>query len=185
MRNLSNTIVLLVMSIAIFTSCGNTTKPNPNTRNYETGYNSTTTVTTEEESPYIDNRLQTGNVPYRNADCNGSESAVTVSTSSASECDVVVIIKRNGLIVRNAYIAAGDSYEFSVPNGTYQVFFYGGKGWNPNKHMSGGQVGGFVANESYSKDSAVSLDYQGLNYELIPQPNGNFSTQQSDESEMF
>ena len=185
MRNYSKIFVFAVMSIAVFTSCGNSTKPNPNNRNYETGYKSTSTVTTEEESPYIDNRLQTGSIPYSNVSCEGSGSTVTVSTSSNSECDVVVIIKHNGHIVRNAYISAGDSYEFSLPNGTYQVFFYGGKGWNPNKQMAGGQVGGFVANESYSKDSAVTLNYQGLEYELIPQANGNFSTQQSKASEMF
>ena len=42
-----------------------------------------------------------------------------------------------------------------------------------------------VANESFSKDSQVTLDYQGLNYELIPQQNGNFSTMQSSENEIF
>lgn len=42
-----------------------------------------------------------------------------------------------------------------------------------------------VANESFSKYNAVTLDYQGLNYELIPQRNGNFNTEQSSETEMF
>ena len=129
--------------------------------------------------------MQTGAVPYDNASLYGCSSTITVSTSVNSECDVVVIIKHNGNIVRNAYILAGDSYEFSIPNGTYQVFFYGGRGWNPNKKMAGGNTGGFVANESFSKDSQVTLDYQGLNYELIPQQNGNFSTMQSCENEVF
>ena len=39
--------------------------------------------------------------------------------------------------------------------------------------------------ESFSKDNAVTLDYQGLNYELIPQRNGNFNTELSSETEMF
>ena len=51
--------------------------------------------------------------------------------------------------------------------------------------MSGGNTGGFVANESFSKDSQGTLEYQGLNYELIPQQNGNFSTMQSCENEVF
>ena len=51
--------------------------------------------------------------------------------------------------------------------------------------MPNGENGGFVANESYSKDSPVTLDYQILTYELIPQRNGNFSTQQSNASEVF
>ena len=65
------------------------------------------------------------------------------------------------------------------------MFFYGGKGWNPYKKMAGGYTGGFITNESFSKDNAVTLDYQGLNYELIPQRNGNFNTELSSETEMF
>ena len=42
-----------------------------------------------------------------------------------------------------------------------------------------------VANESFSKYNAVTLDYQGLNYELISQRNGNFNTEQSSKQEMF
>lgn len=139
----------------------------------------------EEDSPYIDNRLQTGDSPYKNIRLSGNESTIEVKTSAGDENDVVVIIKHNGKIVRNAYIQGGDSYQFSVPNGTYQVFFYGGKGWNPDKKMAGGYTGGFITNESFSKDNAVTLDYQGLNYELIPQRNGNFNTDLSSETEMF
>ena len=139
----------------------------------------------EEDSPYIDNRLQTGDSPYKNIRLSGNESTIKVKTPAGDENDVVVIIKHNGKIVRNAYIQGGDSYQFSVPNGTYQVFFYGGKGWNPDKKMAGGYTGGFITNESFSKDNAVTLDYQGLNYELIPQRNGNFNTELSSETEMF
>lgn len=88
-------------------------------------------------------------------------------------------------MVYNSYIKAGDSYKFNLPNGTYQVFFYSGRGWDPNKAMPNGQEGGFVANESYSKDEPVTLNYQGLEYELIPQPDGNFTTVQSNASEVF
>lgn len=140
---------------------------------------------TDEDSLYIDNRLQTGDTPYKNAKLSGSGSTIEVKTAAGEENDVVVIIKHNGKIVRNAYIQGGDSYQFSIANGTYQVFFYGGKGWNPDKKMAGGYTGGFVSNESFSKDKAVTLDYQGLNYELIPQRNGNFNTKQSSETEMF
>ena len=115
----------------------------------------------EEDSPYIDNRLQTGDSPYKNIRLSGNESTIEVKTSAGDENDVVVIIKHNGKIVRNAYIQGGDSYQFSVP------------------------TGGFITNESFSKDNAVTLDYQGLNYELIPQRNGNFNTELSSETEMF
>lgn len=157
-------------------SCVNTTKQNSQTADISD-------VT--EVNSYIDNRLQTGDTPYLNAQLSGSESTIQVRTSTKSEYDIVAIVKHNNIIVRNAYIVAGESYTFHVPNGFYQVFFYGGKGWNPDKTMRDGVSGGFVADESFSKDSEVSLNYQGLEYELIPQPNGNFSTLQSNASEMF
>lgn len=184
---------------------------NPNQRTYESSYSSSSIATVSpQERTYVDNSLETGSSPYEsrepsveedpyysNSLSTGSspytsygasatdESQISVSTSASSNCDVVVIVKSGGEIARNAYIKAGGSYTFYIPNGRYQVFFYGGKGWNPNKSMPGGLTGGFVANESYSKDSPVDLNYQGLTYELIPQPNGNFSTQQSSANEIF
>lgn len=203
----------LIVGFIIFTIlyAGCDSRKNPNQRTYESSYNSNSTATeSPQERAYVNNSLNTGNSPYENKEpsiednpfynnslSTGSspytsygtsasdESQISVSTSSSSNCDVVVIIKSGGEIARNAYIKAGGSYTFYIPNGTYQVFFYGGKGWNPNKSMPGGLTGGFVANESYSKDSPVSLNYEGLTYELIPQPNGNFSTQQSSASEIF
>lgn len=186
-------------------------KQNPNQRTYESSYSSNSTATESsqdrsyvnnslntgsepyvdkgpsiEENPYYNNSLSTGSSPYASYGLSrDNESQISVSTSVNSNCDVVVIIKSGGQIARNAYIKAGGSYTFYIPNGTYQVFFYGGRGWNPNKVMPNGMKGGFVANESYSKDSAVSLEYNALEYELIPQPNGNFSTQQSSANEIF
>ena len=184
-------------------------RKNPNQRTYENSYSSSSKATSTkkdraylgnslstgeqpyqkpaaERSPYYNNSLSTGSSPYSNANyANGDESEICISTSSNSNCDVVAIIKRGSTIVRNSYIRAGGSYTFNLPNGTYQVFFYGGKGWNPDKSMPGGLRGGFVANESYSKDSPVNLNYEILTYELIPQANGNFSTQQSSANEIF
>lgn len=204
-----NHLVVLFLASALWAGCGS--KPNPNQRTYENSYSSSSTATESptdrpyvnnslktgsspyeerkpsvEEDPYYNNSLSTGSTPYTSHGRSATdESQISVSTSANSNCDVVVIIKRGGMINRNAYICAGGSYTFHVPNGTYQVFFYGGKGWNPNKSMPHGIKGGFVANESYSKDSPVSLEYQGLEYELILQPNGNFSTQQSSANEVF
>lgn len=207
---LGRCFIVVSFLIAIFmTGCDS--KKNPNQRTYESSYSSSSTATeSPQERAYVDNSLNTGNSPYKssgpsvednpyydNSLSTGSspytsygrsasnESKISVSTSASSNCDVVVIIKSGGEIARNAYIRAGGSFTFDVPNGTYQVFFYGGKGWNPNKSMPGGLKGGFVANESYSKDSPVSLEYEGLTYELIPQPNGNFNTQQSSATEIF
>lgn len=142
-------------------------------------------VLSEEDKQYINNSLSTGATPYQGNSVRGNDSKISVRTSSDTTSDVVVIIKSNGTIVRNAYIVAGGTYSFNLPNGTYQVFFYGGKGWNPNKDMEDGQFGGFVANESYSKDDPVTLEYQELEYELILRADGNFSTKPSDKSEIF
>ncbi len=87
---------------------------------------------------YINNSLRTGDTPYskyygRNSRCtNYGCSQIKVKTSNS---DVIVTIKKHGKVVRHAYINSGDSYTFSFPNGTYQTFFYYGKGWNPNKLM--------------------------------------------------
>ena len=201
-------IVYAVVSVILFMGC---TQRSPDQRRYENSYSSTSTSTKSKEdaayvgnslstgnrpyqsqqssvenNPYYNNSLSTGATPYVNSSLRGSnDSEITISTSANSNSDVVVIVKSVGEMVRNAYIKAGGSYTFHLPNGRYQVFFYAGKGWNPNKVMPNGEKGGFVANESYSKDSPVTLDYQILTYELIPQRNGNFSTQQSSASEVF
>nr|WP_314683954.1 hypothetical protein [uncultured Prevotella sp.] len=136
-----------------------------------------------ESSPYVDNYLQTGSAPYSSNSAYGDNSTITVRTSS-SDNDVVVIVKSYGEMVRNAYIQGGDSYTFNLPSGNYQVFFYGGKGWDPTKDMNGYQ-GGFVYQETFSKDDPIDLDGQGLEYELILQQNGNFQTKGSSENEVF
>ncbi len=137
---------------------------------------------------YVDNSLKTGATPYahyygKNKTCNHYGcSQIKVITSSNS--DVVVIIKRNNHVVRHAYIHRNDSYTFSMPDGTYQTFFYYGRGWNPNKKMKGGKIkGGFVADEYFGKDEPQTLRNNILEYQLILQRNGNFSTKPSNPEE--
>ena len=137
---------------------------------------------------YINNSLSTGAAPYaryygRNSSCNGSGcSKISVTTSNS---DVLVTIKnKSEKVARHAFIQAGDSYTFSFPNGTYQTFFYYGKGWNPEKEMKNGKIkGGFVSNEQFGKDDPQYLSNNILEYRLILQRNGNFSTRPSDPEE--
>src|SRR6218665_983047 len=137
---------------------------------------------------YINNSLSTGAAPYaryygRNSSCNGSGcSKISVTTSNS---DVLVTIKnKSEKVARHAFIQAGDSYTFSFPNGTYQTFFYYGKGWNPEKEMKNGKIkGGFVSNEQFGKDAPQYLSNNILEYRLILQRNGNFSTRPSDPEE--
>ena len=101
----------------------------------------------------------------------------------------MVTIKKNNEVFRHAYINAGSQYTFEFPNGTYQAFFYYGRGWNPNKVMKetdcGTLKGGFIADEHFGKDSPQSLSNNILEYELILQQNGNFSTRPSNSEEAF
>jgi len=144
----------------------------------------------EEQWKY--NSLSTGAMPY--AYCFGSSnycnsygcSKITVRTGGGS--DVLVTIKDiSGDVVRHGYINGGHTFSFNVPDGQYQVFFYSGSGWNPNKFMKtstcGTLRGGFVSGEDVTKDNYISLYSQQMTYELILQQNGNLSTQPSSKSE--
>tara|TARA_B110000285_G_C14993559_1_gene547604 strand:- start:203 stop:697 length:495 start_codon:yes stop_codon:yes gene_type:complete len=139
------------------------------------------------------NSLRTGSTPYancygRNLVCN-SNGCSEIKVKTPYNSDVLVTIKKNGNVIKHAYIKGGDSYTFSFPNGTYQPFFYYGKDWNPNKLMKsnncGGIKGGFNKNESFGKDYPQRLNGQALQYTLILQQNGNFSTKPSNSSEAF
>lgn len=182
-----NKLHCLVFVFAIFMlleSCDGGSRTYKNSPTLEEGL-SNESSTTQEENPYINNQLSTGDTPYPCTGISGRQSQIEVKTGGGSESDVIVIIKRDNIIVRNAYIVSGDSYTFNLPNGSYQVFFYGGKGWNPEKNMPSGVSGGFVANESFSKDEPITLKHQSLVYELILQRDGNFSTEPSSADEMF
>lgn len=135
----------------------------------------------------INNTLPTGATPYSkyyggNSSCsNYGCSQIKVRTSNS---DVLVTIKKNDRVVRHAFIQSGDQHTFSFPNGTYQAFFYYGRGWDPEKEMKNGEIlGGFISEESFGKDDPQSLSNNVLEYELILQPNGNFSTRPSNPEE--
>ena len=140
----------------------------------------------EEYNKYINNSLPTGSTPYAylyrgNKSCNDYGcSQIKVRTSNS---DVLVTIKQNERVVRHAYICKNSSYTFEIPDGIYQTFFYYGKGWNPNKVMKetpqGTLKGGFIEDESFGKDSPQTLNNNILEYQLILQKYGNFSTKPS------
>jgi len=142
---------------------------------------------------WMSNSLNTGAMPY--SYCFGSSnycgsdecSKIAVTTGSS---DVLVTVKdENADVVRHAYINGGSTFTFNVPDGQYQVFFYSGSGWNPDKFMAnvacGKLRGGFVSNENFSKDDYFYMHSQIMRYQLILQQNGNLSTQPSSSSEAF
>jgi hypothetical protein len=135
--------------------------------------------------------LPNGATPYcygPNGLCNNTGcSEIFIRTPLNS--DVVVTIKKDGQVFRHAYIKAGNSFTFQVPNGTYQPYFYYGKTWSSEKVMKNSSCGiikgGFINNESFGKDDPVTLYNNVLTYELILQQNGNFSTRPANKNEAF
>ena len=147
---------------------------------------------TEEDKRYLNNSLATGATPYaqsygKNYRCPYSQCS-GIKVTAPGESDIVVIIKRNnseGKVVAHGYIKSGGTYQFDIPDGTYQTFFYYGEGWNPNKDMGNGVKGGFVKDEIFSKDNPQEIYSGVLSYVLQLQRNGNFSTKGSNRGEVF
>lgn len=146
----------------------------------------------EEDKKYLDNSLFTGATPYQsvygsNYDCPYDQCS-GIKVTAPHESDIVVIIKRNnsnGKVIAHGYIKAGGTYQFDIPDGTYQTFFYYGEGWNPNKEMGNGVKGGFVKDEIFSKDNPQEIYSGVLSYVLQLQRDGNFQTKGSNKSECF
>ena len=145
------------------------------------------------ERQWRNNSLSNGSMPY--AYCYGAYNYC--SGWSCSEIrvksggyDVLTTIKdQYGDVIRHGYIKKGGTMTFNLVDGRYQVFFYSGTGWNPDKFMTnttcGALKGGFVNDESFTKDNYISMSNQILTYELIYQQQGNFSPKHSSMSEAF
>ena len=138
---------------------------------------------------YSENSLYTGATPYKycyGSNNNAYPSQVKIKSGAS---DVVVTIKRKGKVYRHAYIKANSNYTFKVADGSYNVYFYYGKGWNPKKFMKntncGRLVGGFVSKVSVGKDMFLQLSSQYMTYTLTSVSNGNFSPQTSSINEAF
>lgn len=140
---------------------------------------------------YGRHRLGQGNAPWKgcfgyNASCDYLGCSEIVVKAPAEE-DVIVVIKKAGVVKKHAYIRAGLSYTFEMPNGVYQPYFYFGQGWWPEKKMDSKLCselkGGFLTNESWSKDVPRSLENEILTYTLQYVYNGNLDTKDSSQEE--
>ena len=176
-------------------STGNPQKPSTtyqNSRIEESPIESIEKELSEEDEQYLNNSLKTGDTPYteyygENYQCPYYQCS-SIKVTAPYESDIVVIIKKNnnhGKVIQHGYIRAGRSYQFDIPDGTYQTFFYYGKGWNPNKEMLGGVKGGFVKDEIFSKDTPQKIDNEIITYVLQLQQDGNFHTEGSNKQEIF
>jgi hypothetical protein len=139
------------------------------------------------------NSLRTGAMPYSN--CYGSSNSCGGYGCSKIQVrnggsDVVVTVKnQKGKVCRHGYVERGRQITFHVPDGSYQVFFYSGTGWNPNQQNPSASCsnlkGGFVNEEGVTKDKAITLYSQVMTYELIERVNGNFAAAPSSKGEAF
>ena len=142
---------------------------------------------------YSDNSLYTGATPY--SSCYGSYNSCRGNDCSQIEVknggnDAVITIKRNGSVYRHAYIKSYGSYIFDVSDGTYNVYFYAGEGWNPNKFMKYSNVcgnvnGGFVSSESVTKKENLELNSNIWTVTLYSVEDGNFQPASSNKNEAF
>ena len=145
---------------------------------------------------YGSNSLHNGSQPYeifygKNHRYSSDEPHAEVRVKAAYDSDVIVIIRynnQNGRVAGHTYVRAGQTATIQLPGGhRYQTFFYYGRGWYPDKPMKNGVKGGFLEDEVYSKDGSTALlqDNEILSFKLTPVLDGNFSTSQSNESEIF
>ena len=136
---------------------------------------------------YKGNSLKTGATPYRSVYGGNSNSGnAGLKIKAPTSCDVLVIIKRGGNVVKHAYIRSNQTYSFTLKAGTYQPFFIFGNSWCPEKESPNGQLGYFLEDVSISKDYPQEIgEFQELQYTLQAVTNGNFHAASSDESEAF
>lgn len=125
---------------------------------------------------YIDNQLKTGAKPYKNFYRSRTGSNYLDFKTSGNDYVIIVRDYETSEVVNHIYVRADDRGRLYLPDGTYNIYFYGGKGWNP--YMENGNVtGGFVSGGHIQKDGPVELYNQYGEYTLYPVQNGNLQLQ--------
>lgn len=176
--------------------------------NYSVDSNNESSYSTEHEpnettyisyNEYRNNSLTTGAKPYASYLGKAKTGQHRISFKTSGPSDYIVIVKRssNDAYINHIYIKGGDNATLNVPSGTYDIYFYSGRGWNPNK-QTGRFTGGFVENEvmqkdgpqafkvqEITKDDGTYISYQGGQYTLYPVTNGNLVLQSADINNVF
>lgn len=135
--------------------------------------------------------LVNGAQPYEyaygmNLNCEENACNSFIEIKADAQNDVVVIVKKmNGLVAGHVYVQKGQTSKIGLVNGEYQTFFYSGQIWEPEQNMGNGIKGGFLENESFTKDDFTLLENARLSYSLTLISSGNLIVQQSSKEEMF
>ena len=149
------------------------------TTDYSGNYNddrapSTRTSTKyDPDAEYRNNSLETGDKPYRDYFGRERTGQNYFYFKTSGRSDYVVIVKRHydDAYINHIYIQGGDNAYLYVPDGTFDVYFYSGEGWNPYKEV-GQFTGGFVMG-TMQKDGPVELESAYMEYTLYPVAHGN------------
>lgn len=152
----------------------------------ENRYPSTRTSTPyDPDAEYRNYSLETGDKPYRNYFGRERTGQNYFYFKTTGKSDYVVIVKRHydDAYINHIYIQGGDNAYLYVPDGTFDVYFYSGEGWNPYKEV-GQFTGGFV-NGNMQKDGSVELESAYMEYTLYPVKHGNLRLQGADVNEVF
>ena len=138
------------------------------------------------KNKYLEQRLDNGCKPYSAYYGNPTTGENYLSFKTSGDCDYVVIVKnhRDQKVYNHIYIRGDQSGKVYLPNGTFDVYFYSGKGWDPEKN-NGNVIGGFVAEESFQKDNPIELNNSYCEYTLYPVVYGNLKLDKTNKSETF
>lgn len=127
---------------------------------------------------YWDYSLKSGSKPYSYKYGQGESGYTMIRVNASPNNDVVLIAKHhdNKRVANHVYVRKNETGDIYLPSGTYMVYFYSGRGWNPHKILANGLRGGFIHNESWGKDDTpVEITiFAGREYTLKEVINGNF-----------
>lgn len=139
-----------------------------------------------EKERYKDNRLENGAKPYRAYYGKDRTGYNYMDFNTEKGYDYVVIVKRSSdmRVMNHVYIRGGRMCRLYLPDGTFNVYFYSGTGWNPNIKIKGVK-GGFMESACNQKDEGIRLYDSYVTYTLYRVPNGNLHLQQSSVDETF
>ncbi len=139
-----------------------------------------------ERERYRHNRLENGAKPYRAYYGKDRTGYNYMDFNTEKGYDYVVIVKRSSdmRVMNHVYIRGGRMCRLYLPDGTFNVYFYSGTGWNPNIKIKRVK-GGFMESPSNQKDEGIRLYDSYVTYTLYRVPNGNLHLQQSSVDETF
>ena len=139
----------------------------------------------DEEKTFVNKALPTGSKPYSDYYPYEKCGSNKISFKTSKGCDYVIIVKDTcGMVVNHAYIKGGDTFMLGVPNGGFNVFFYTGRGWNPDLPIHD-VYGRFTEHENLQKDGPIQLINRNVQYTLYPVVDGNLKLQQTSISDAF